>query len=63
MSRLYKNISDKKIIYTDYIGRGKATNIIREREVNMNVKMSETARLILGLRERGMSDTDWRGAV
>lgn len=38
MSRLYKNISDKKvlkiykkIIYTDYIGTGKATDIIRER--------------------------------
>lgn len=65
MSRLYKNIADKKvlkiykkIIYTDYIGTGKATDIIREREVNMNVKMSETARLILALRERGMSDTE-----
>lgn len=46
-------------MYTYIIGRGKTTDIIRESEVNMNtMNMSETARLILGLRARGMSDTE-----
>ena len=48
-----------KIVYTYIIGRGKTTDIIRESEVNMNtMNMSETARLILGLRAKGMSDTE-----
>lgn len=46
-------------MYTYIVGRGKTTDIIRESEVNMNtMNMSETARLIVGLRERGMSDKE-----
>lgn len=46
-------------MYTYIIGRGKTTDTIRESEVNMNtMNMSETARLILGLRAKGMSDTE-----
>ena len=46
-------------MYTYIIGRGKTTDTIRESEVNMNtMNMSETARFILGLRAKGMSDTE-----
>ena len=46
-------------MYTYIIGRGKTTDTIRESEVNMNtMNMSETARLVLGLRAKGMSDTE-----
>lgn len=46
-------------MYTYIIGSGKTTDTIRESEVNMNtMNMSETARLILGLRAKGMSDTE-----
>ena len=46
-------------MYTYIIGRDKTTDTIRESEVNMNtMNMSETARLILGLRAKGMSDTE-----
>jgi hypothetical protein len=45
-------------VYSYIVGRGKITDIIRESEVNMEMNMTETARLILRLREKGMSDTE-----
>ena len=45
-------------MYSYIVGRGKITDIIRESEVNMEMNMTETARLILRLREKGMSDTE-----
>ena len=46
-------------MYTYVIGRGKTTDNIRESEETMDyMNMTETARLILDLRAKGMCDTE-----